>query len=317
MMSRILTLLLLLTCLHTVAQQKPDFYYFADGRAVIKQDSLYGFINSKKEVVIPVQYNEAYSFNNAIAMVRRGYEVFAIDTAGNRLEHRIKTPRFKNLEFPAFAGWVRNRIPFVSSGEYERLHSQRVDVVVTIGKDGRIVSCEPAEGDNGTSDADDSNRAAFEKVREMALSAPAWSPARVDGQEVEIRHPMSISFDRVRPVKCYPVDDLGRRLHKDLTYPLFDGRYAYEFYKHFTKNIFIKKYSDYQKATSGVVYAAFTIDKTGKLRDIEIISSHNDVCSAKTVDILKKSPRWTPGTIDGKPVDVRYEMPFTYRFRNK
>ena len=55
--------------------------------------------------------------------------------------------------------------------------------------------------------------------------------------------------------------------------------------------------------------------KKGKLRDIEILRAHNDVCREKTIETLKKSPRWTPGTANGVPVDVRYETSFKFQYR--
>ena len=60
---------------------------------------------------------------------------------------------------------------------------------------------------------------------------------------------------------------------------------------------------------------AFTVDKKGKLRDIEILRAHNEVCREKTVETLKKSPRWTPGTVDGETVAVRYEISLKFRYR--
>ena len=64
-MKRLAMLLSALLCLQTAASgAEPWFRYFSDGRAVIKRGSLYGF----------------YPFHDGIAMVRQGYEVFAIDT---------------------------------------------------------------------------------------------------------------------------------------------------------------------------------------------------------------------------------------------
>lgn len=64
-------------CLGAAAQQEPDiwFRYYSDGRAVIKRDSLYGFIDRNGVEVIPCQYEKAYNFNDGIAMVRHRYEL--------------------------------------------------------------------------------------------------------------------------------------------------------------------------------------------------------------------------------------------------
>ena len=91
-------------------------------------------------------------------------------------------------------------------------------------------------------------------------------------------------------------------------------RYASRLYPWFFRNIRYKS-GEYQRAASGTVRVAFTVDKKGKLRDIEILRAHNDVCREKTIETLKKSPRWTPGTANGVPVDVRYETSFKFQYR--
>ena len=99
-----------------------------------------------------------------------------------------------------------------------------------------------------------------------------------------------------------------------IVYPLFQGEYASRLYPWFFRNIRHKS-GEYQRAASGTVRVAFTVDKKGKLRDIEILRAHNDVCREKTIETLKKSPRWTPGTANGVPVDVRYETSFKSQYR--
>lgn len=80
-MKRLATLLAALLCLQSAASgAEPWFRYFSDGRAVIKRGSLYGFADRDGTEAIPCRHTKAYPFNDGIAMVRQGYEVFAIDT---------------------------------------------------------------------------------------------------------------------------------------------------------------------------------------------------------------------------------------------
>lgn len=80
-MKRLAILLSALLWLQTAASgAEPWFRYFSDGHAVIKQGSLYGFADRNGAEVIPCRHTKAYPFNDGIAMVRQGYEVFAIDT---------------------------------------------------------------------------------------------------------------------------------------------------------------------------------------------------------------------------------------------
>lgn len=283
------------------------FRYFSDGRAVVRRDSLYGYIDRSGREVIPCRYRKAYTFNDGIAMVRLGHEVFAIDTLGNRLDTRVKIPQFYNRDFENFARWVWLRIPFASTAEYKALMGKSVNVLVTIDEQGRIAACENMQ------EPDDE---AFAKVRDVVMGSPKWTPGQVDGRPVPIRYLLPVDFAKLRQPPCYPVDAQGRRLHKEIVYPLFAGEYApARFYSWFFRHFRFRNSLEYQQAAPGTVRAAFTIDRKGVLRDVAILSSHNDACMRRTVDLLRRSPRWTPGTADGEPIAVRYEMSFTFRFR--
>ena len=306
-MKRLAILLSALLWLQTAASgAEPWFRYFSDGHAVIKQGSLYGFADRNGAEVIPCRYTKAYPFNDGIAMVRQGYEVFAIDTLGNRLGTRVKIPQFYNQDFEYFVRWVCSRLPFVSDNEYAQLRSEVVNAVVTIGRDGRITGCESVSA---------CDPRALRKVRSIVMEAPAWSPGLVDGEPVEIRYLLPVNFRHLRPIKCHAVDAQGNKLNVQIVYPLFQGEYASRLYPWFFRNIRYKS-GEYQRAASGTVRVAFTVDKKGKLRDIEILRAHNDVCREKTIETLKKSPRWTPGTANGVPVDVRYETSFKFQYRS-
>ena len=99
-----------------------------------------------------------------------------------------------------------------------------------------------------------------------------------------------------------------------IVYPLFQGEYASRLYPWFFRNIRYKS-GEYQRAASGTVRVAFTVDKKGIPLHGTCAADHNDVCREKTIETLKKSPRWTPGTANGVPVDVRYETSFKFQYR--
>ncbi len=80
------SLVLFLTSLTTIIYAQYDFVgEYHDGRALIKIGKKYGYINDSKEVVIPAQYDQAYSFWNGEAEVILNGEDFVIDTKGNKL----------------------------------------------------------------------------------------------------------------------------------------------------------------------------------------------------------------------------------------
>ena len=74
-------LLSALLCLQSAASgAEPWFRYFSDGLAVIKRGSLSGFADRNGPEAIPRRHTKTYPILDGIAMVRQGYEVFAIDT---------------------------------------------------------------------------------------------------------------------------------------------------------------------------------------------------------------------------------------------
>ena len=80
-MKRLAMLLSALLCLQSAASgAEPWFRYFSDGRAVIKRGSLYGFADRNGTEAIPCRHTKTYPFHDDIAMVRQGYEDFAIAT---------------------------------------------------------------------------------------------------------------------------------------------------------------------------------------------------------------------------------------------
>lgn len=58
----------------------------------------------------------------------------------------------------------------------------------------------------------------------------------------------------------------------------------------------------------GVVYFVVTIDKEGKLKDFKLISSPGDSLTEEAKRIVVGSPRWIPGTENGRPVDMKQNL---------
>lgn len=59
----------------------------------------------------------------------------------------------------------------------------------------------------------------------------------------------------------------------------------------------------------GKVMVAFIIEKDGTLSNFKILRDLGDELGKETIRVLKKSPKWTPGTQNGKSVRVLYSLP--------
>lgn len=66
-------------------------------------------------------------------------------------------------------------------------------------------------------------------------------------------------------------------------------------------------YSEKMSGKSAVVHYEFTVGEDGKISDVTITSSTDEDFSKELIRVIKRSPKWSPATKDGKPV------PYTIR----
>lgn len=95
------------------------------------------------------------------------------------------------------------------------------------------------------------------------------------------------------------------------TPPSFPGGIQ-KFFSYIAKSI---KYPEeaVKNNVQGKVFLSYVVEKDGTLSDIQLagkpLGSGTD---EEAVRVLKSSPRWNPGIIDGKPVAVKYHIPITF-----
>lgn len=62
----------------------------------------------------------------------------------------------------------------------------------------------------------------------------------------------------------------------------------------------------------GTVFVAFVVEKTGSIRDVQVLKGIGYGCNEEAERVIKLMPAWTPGTQGGKPVAVRYAVPVRF-----
>lgn len=72
--------------------------------------------------------------------------------------------------------------------------------------------------------------------------------------------------------------------------------------------------SDVDNGTSGTVHVSFVVDEHGKVINPEALDGKNlgDELVSNTLKVFDNMPTWTPGTIHGKKVKTRLEVPVTF-----
>ena len=77
------------------------------------------------------------------------------------------------------------------------------------------------------------------------------------------------------------------------------------------------KYPDSAKEAGlqGRVVLQFTVEKDGSVTDVKVLRGVDPILDNEALRIVSQSPKWNPGTIDGKPVRVTYVFPVVYQLK--
>lgn len=70
-----------------------------------------------------------------------------------------------------------------------------------------------------------------------------------------------------------------------------------------------------EASIEGRVNMEFIVTKTGELKNIKIIRGISPDCNEEAVRVIKTMPTWKPGLYKGKPVDVHFILPITFKLQ--
>ena len=80
----------------------------------------------------------------------------------------------------------------------------------------------------------------------------------------------------------------------------------------------VKYPAEAEKAgTQGRVIATFVVRKDGSISDAHIVKSVDPLLDAEALRVINAMPNWEPGTQNGKPVNVKYTVPISFRLDGK
>jgi hypothetical protein len=63
----------------------------------------------------------------------------------------------------------------------------------------------------------------------------------------------------------------------------------------------------------GQATTVFIVDETGKVAEIEVTECSSKMLAKRIVRAIRKSPDWTPGTVNGEPVRTRITLPLKFK----
>jgi periplasmic protein TonB len=65
----------------------------------------------------------------------------------------------------------------------------------------------------------------------------------------------------------------------------------------------------------GTVHVSFIVSKSGTISDVQILRGISAELDKEAIRVIQLMPPWTPGKQNGRPVNVRFVMPFKFRMK--
>lgn len=224
-------------------------------------------------------------------------------------------------EFPGgtekFMEYLSGNIKYPEEAK-EKGISGRVFIQFVVEKDGSVSNVKVAKGIG--KECDD------EAVR-VVKAMPKWKPGLMKGKPVRVNYMLPVNFkldegEAYKPVKgetVAPQADVkpGKDGVWDIaeTMPEYpggiDGLRTY-----IQENLTVpEKYKNVETKAEYRVFVQFVVAEDGSITNVELKKSEPSKkdLNDEAVRVVKAMPKWKPGTVDGKPVKVRYLLPVTYR----
>ena len=83
--------------------------------------------------------------------------------------------------------------------------------------------------------------------------------------------------------------------------PRFPGG-VQEFYRYISENL-------HPTGEKGTINIAFVIEMDGSVSDVTVLNGLSEKANKEAIRVISESPKWIPGTQNGRPVKVAYKVP--------
>lgn len=222
-------------------------------------------------------------------------------------------PEFPNGGMTALMKYLSDNIRYPEAAHKAGIQG-RVTVQFVVGKDGSIGNVSILRGVNADLDA--------EAIRVIS-SMPKWKPGTQKGEPVKVKYTVPVMF-RLAPEPVEKIDETtvvgyhtpvaGEVYDVVDKMPEFPGGMT-GLMQYLSKNIRRYPAEAQTKGIQGRVTVAVIINTEGKAVNASIVRSVDPILDAEALRVASTMPDWVPGTKDGKPVNVKYTFPVTFRLQ--
>lgn len=186
---------------------------------------------------------------------------------------------------------------------------ETTDIMPTVAEDSQVISSETLSADKGTKNWVDTQVAAMKNDDSASsdASSDAVSSEAVQAMETTVSEPTA-------EATAQPASDEKNK--KDVYVAVeemaeFPGGQN-ELMKFLAMNIRYPE-SAMKNDIQGRVIVKFIITKTGKVEDPVVVKGVDPALDAEAIRVVKEMPNWTPGKVNGKPVDSYFNIPINFK----
>ncbi len=213
----------------------------------------------------------------------------------------------KMPEFPGGNGalmkYLAENIRYPEKAQKEGIQG-RVIVQFVVDKTGKIINPKAIRNVSPELDA--------EAVR-VVSTMPTWKPGGEKGENVDVRFTLPIQFRLNNPQKKASASSNEEVFMIVEQMPEYPGGME-------ALNKFISNQLEYPKVAhengiSGRVIVQTIITKEGKITEPKVVKSVSPELDAEALRVVKLMPNWNPGKQRGIAVNVKYNIPFTFKLQ--
>lgn len=225
-------------------------------------------------------------------------------------------PRFPNGGMSALMQYLNENIRYPEAAIKAGVQG-RVTLQFIVDKDGSIDDVKTLRGVDPYLDA--------EAIRVIKMM-PRWEPGTHKGKPVKVKYTVPVMFripsepvggnigETVVVAKNGPAASVTGDVYEVVDkMPEFPGGMT-GLMQYLSKNV--KYPADARaKGIQGRVVVSVIVNTKGKATNATIAQGASPSLDAEALRVAGTMPDWTPGTKDGKPVNVRYSFPITFRLQ--
>ena len=220
-------------------------------------------------------------------------------------------PTFQGEDANTFSKWVFSQITYPEIAKKNGVQG-RVTLQFTIDTTGTVTDIKVLRGVDSSVDK--------EAVRVLSMS-PKWEPGVQRGKKVKVIYTFPIIFSLPKGNECIGFENADQSTgQNEMSFdevqekPTFQGGGPMDFTKWVFSQITYPAIAK-KNGVQGRVVLKFMIDTTGTVKNVRVIRGVDSSLDNEAKRVVSMSPKWEPGKIDGKPVNVTYTFPVVFSLK--